>query len=93
MVHWVVSTIDKEIICRYTLICAQHPIRINKAAGGGVVVAALEIVQPAFLVVVVPAVAERIRLAHRRRLAAGDGEDVPPTIIGIFYHHVQRVVK
>ena len=82
-VHGVIVAISKQVLVPVGLF-GRHRyyggiIRIDKPAGCGVIVSALQIVQPALGVVVVPTVAEGVRLRH----GALGREYLPVGIIGI----------
>ena len=59
--------------------CARIAVGIDKPAGVGVIVAALEIVEPGLGVVVVAAIPQGINLRH----GAGSGQDFAVGIVGI----------
>ena len=54
----IVSTIDKHIEAKQFLPCGNVSIRINKPPDFGIIVTALQIIQPCFHIVVIPTVAE-----------------------------------
>ena len=54
-----------------------------------VIIAAVQVIQPGFCVVVVPPVAERILIAHGVTSSVGDGA-VAPGVVGVFRNHLPR---
>ena len=58
----------------------------DKSTGGGIVVAALQVVHAPFMVIHIPAIAERLPPAQRFRHGAGCRYLLSPCIIGIFYY-------
>ncbi len=72
---------------------AKHPlpggkqdIRGYEPAGGGIVVAALQVIEAGLPVIHVPAVTERLQEAKRTRKGACRCHLLSPRIVGIFYH-------
>ena len=69
-------------------------IPIHKPTGLGVVVSALEIVQPQVYIVVIPSVAYRVDVANERGAGlhnsrgVGHGEHLPPRVVGVPRHRV-----
>ena len=61
-------------------------IRIDKPTGFGVIVTALEVVQPRLRVIDIPAVAEGVEIAQRVRHGAGGGQGITPCVIGVCHH-------
>ena len=70
-VNWIVCTIRKQVKVRKIIIC------IDESTPGGVVVSALEIVQPGFSVIDITAVAERI-VDTEGVLGGADGVGILP---------------
>ena len=66
--------------------CCNVSIRVDKPPGFGIIVSALEIVQPRFGIIDIPAVAEGVKFAQRVRHGAGGGQRITPCIIGVRYH-------
>ena len=63
--------------------CGRIPIRIDKPAPPRVIVPALQIVQPRFRVVDVPAVAQGVLCAEGGGQRAGGGQRVAPCVVGV----------
>ena len=63
--------------------CGRIPIRIDKPAPPRVIVPALQIVQPRFRVVDVPAVAQGVLFAEGGCQRAGCGQRVAPCVVGV----------
>ena len=68
-------------------------IRIDKPAGVRVIVPALQVVQPGFIVIPVPTVAVRIFLPDRTGQTAANVQQLAPAVIGIGYHLVHVAVN
>ena len=64
-----------------TLSGTGERIRIDKSTDAGIVISALEVVEPGISVVVVAAVANGIDLADGVLVGAGDGKDVAPGVV------------
>ena len=69
-------------MCMDTAIIDQA-VRIDKPTPPRVIVPALQIVQPRFRVVDIPAVAQRILFAEGARQRAGGGQRVAPCVVGV----------
>ena len=63
----------------------DEDIGVYEAAGAGVIVAGLEVVEGGFGIVDIAAVAQGVCFAEGCRHAARGGADIAPGIIGIFY--------
>ena len=75
--------IGKQIIANEVLACAGKDVRGEESADGGIVVAALEVIEPGFVVVVIAPVAEGVYGCQ----FAGCRKDVAPGIVGVLHHH------
>ena len=69
----IVVTIRKHIIPQQTLSCRNEGIGVNKSAGNGVIVSALEVVQPCLVVVDIASVAEGVMGTEGGGQGAGGG--------------------
>ena len=63
--------------------CGRKGIRIDKSTNLRIIVAALEVVQPRFLVVYIPAVAQGVLCAQCAGHGAGGGGDVAPGVVDV----------
>ena len=61
-------------------------IRIDKPTGFGIIITALEVVQPRLRVIDIPAVAEGVEIAQRVGHGAGGGQRIAPCVIGVRHH-------
>ena len=61
-------------------------VRIDKPTGFGIIVTALEVVQPCLRVIHIPAVAEGVEFAQRVGHGAGGGQRITPRVIGVRHH-------
>ena len=61
-------------------------IRIDKSFPHRIIIPAPQVVQTSFLIVHIPAIAERIQRTNRRCQTAGFTDRITPRIINIFYH-------
>ena len=75
----IIATVGKHIATQETLARRSKGIRIDESADGGIVVTALEVVEPGFSVVVVATVADGINSSHG---AAGINH-IAPGIVAI----------
>ena len=64
----------------------------NEPSNFCIVIPRLEVVQPGFRVVVIPAITEGVVCAERGCQGTGDGEELAPRVIGVAYHNRARVV-
>ena len=62
--NWVIVAIRKHVIAKNSLPCAGVAVGIDKPAGLGIVISALQIVKPGFGIVVVSPVPQGIDLGH-----------------------------
>ena len=65
--------------------CGRIPIRIDKPTPPRVIVPALQIVQPRFRVVDVPAVAQGVLFAEGCGQRAGGGQRIAPCVVGVVH--------
>ena len=63
--------------------CGRIPIRIDKPTPRRVIIPALQIVQPRFRVVDIPAVAQGVLFAEGARHRAGGAQRVAPCVVGV----------
>ena len=77
MHNGIIVAICKHIASLYAGIGGTIYIRINEPTNGGIIVSALEVVEPGFLVVDIPTVAQRVDICQR----AGCGDDLPVGVI------------
>ena len=83
MFYRVIPTVRKHIVPNNALPCGRIRIRIDKSAPRRVIIPALQIIQPSFRVVDVPAVAQRVLFAEGARQRAGGGQRIAPCVIGV----------
>ena len=84
--YGVVPAICKHIPAENALPCKSIAIRIDKPTGFGVIVSALEVVQPRLRVIDIPAVAEGVEFAQCVGHGAGGGQRITPGIVGVRHH-------
>ena len=88
-IHYrIIITIRIHIVTQQSRPCADIPIRIEKPSPLGVIVPALQIVQPRVRIVVIPPIPERIEradnpLLNRCRARLGGNRAVAPCVIGV----------
>ena len=73
--------------------CGQQHISRNEPSGSGIVVTALQVIEPGLPVIHIPAVAERLEQTKRTRKGACRRHLLSPRIVGIFYHGCARSVN
>ena len=83
MFYRIIPTVRKHIVPNNALPCGRIPIRIDKPTPRRVIVPALQIVQPRFRVVDVPAVAQGVLFAEGGGQRAGGGQRVAPCVVGV----------
>ena len=83
MFYRVIPTVRKHIVSNNALPCGRIPIRIDKPTPPRVIVPALQIVQPRFRVVNVPAVAQGVLFAEGSFHRAGGAQWVAPCVVGV----------
>ena len=59
---------------------------MNEPPRFGIIITALEVVQPRLRVIDIPAVAEGVELTQRAGHGAGGGQRIAPRVIGVRYH-------
>ena len=79
----IIPTVRKHIVPNNALPCGRIPIRIDKPAPPRVIVPALQIVQPRFRVVDIPAVAQRVLFAEGGGQRASGGQRIAPCVVGV----------
>ena len=62
--NWVIVAIRKHVIAKNSLPCAGVAVGIDKPAGLGIVISALQIVKPGFGIVIVSTIPQGIDLGH-----------------------------
>ena len=86
-IHWIVHAIAEKVIAtNISTNTGYRIIRVDKAADSGVIIPALEVVQPRFGIIDIPAVAEGVQLTQSVRHGAGGGQRIAPRIVGIRHH-------
>ena len=73
--------------------CRKKSVGIDESAGLGVVVAALEVVEPRLGVVDIAAVAQGVQGAYGAGLGAGGGKGIAPGIVGVAGHGAAEGIK
>ena len=63
--------------------CGRIRIRIDKPAPRRIIISALQIVQPRFRVVDIPAVAQGVLFAEGGGQRAGGGQQIAPCVVGV----------
>ena len=79
----IIPTVRKHIVPNNALPCGRIPIRIDKPAPRRIIIPALQIVQPRFRVVDVPAVAQRVLCAEGARQRACGAQRVAPCVVAV----------
>ena len=59
---------------------------MNEPPRFGIIITALEVVQPRLRIIDIPAVAEGVEIAQRVRHGAGGGQGITPCVIGVRHH-------
>ena len=88
VVNGIVVAVCKQILRSGTAV-VDKAVRADKPPELRVIVAAVQIVQPGFGIVIVPPVAEGILVAHGVAGGVGDGA-VAPGVVGVFRNHLPR---
>ena len=83
MFYRVIPTVRKHIVPNNALPCGRIPIRIDKPAPTRIIVPALQIVQPRFRVIDIPAVAQGVLFAEGGGQRAGGTQRVAPCVVGV----------
>ena len=86
MLYRIIAAISKHIIPDRALSRRHVFVRIDKPAVFGIIVSALEVVQPRFGIIDIPAVVEGVELAQRVGHGAGGGQRITPCVIGVRHH-------
>ena len=73
-IHRVVATIGKHVITEKTLPRASKGIRIDESADAGIVISALQVVEPGFSVVVVAVPFVEVIISHFKSLRKMENE-------------------
>ena len=90
MENRIITAIGKHVIAQQALSGGGKGIGIDESAEAGIVIAGLEVVQAGFGVPDIATVAQGIIEADGVLLAAGDGEDTAPCVVGVadFYSFI-----
>ena len=83
MFYRVIPTVRKHIVSNNALPCGRIPIRIDKPTPPRVIVPALQIVQPRFRVVDIPAIAQGVDRTERRCHCTGCAQRIAPCVVGV----------
>ena len=73
-------------MCDWIFVSRNISIRVDESSGFGVIVSALEVVQPRFGIIDIPAVAEGVEFAQCVGHGAGGGQRIAPCVIGVCHH-------
>ena len=88
VVNGIVVAVCKQILRSGTAV-VDKAVRADKPPEFRVIVAAVQVIQPGFCVVVVPPVAERIFVAHGVAGGVGDGT-LAPGVVAVLSHDLPR---
>ena len=83
MFYRIIPTVRKHIVPNNALACGRIPIRIDKPTPARVIVPALQVLQPGFCIVDIPAVAQGVGRAKRRCHCTGGGQRIAPCVVGV----------
>ena len=92
-INRVIVTICEGVVSDNPLTGRKENVRGDEPAGSRIIVAALEIVPASFVVVNIAAITERLICTTRVCQAARCGNELAPTVIGIFYHGIPAAVN
>ena len=86
-IHWIVHAIAEKVIAtNISTNTGYRIIRVDESPGFRIIVTALEVVQPRFGIIDIPAVAEGVQLTQRAGHGAGGGQRTAPRVIGVRHH-------
>ena len=86
-IHWIVHAIAEKVIAtNISTNTGYRIIRVDESPGFGIIVTALEVVQPRLRIVDIPTVAEGVQLAQSVGHGAGGGQRIAPRVIGVRHH-------
>ena len=71
---------------------ADEDVCTDESSPAGVIVPGVEVIEPGFSVVDIPAVAQGIQGAQGVCLGAGDAQDIAPGVVAVAYHLVAACV-
>ena len=77
-IGWIIKTVCKHIIAQQALSCAGKRVRVEEAAGFGVVVSRLEVVEAGLVVEYVAAVAQGVNVGMRAEGRGGLAVGIVP---------------
>ena len=83
MFYRIIPTVRKHIVSNNALSRGQIRIRIDKPAPPRVIISALQVIQPRFRVVDIPAVAQGVGRAKRRCHCTGGAQQIAPCVVGV----------
>ena len=92
-IHRIIEAIGEHVIAQQALAGGDIAVGIEESTPLRVIISALEIIQPGFVIVVIAAVAKRIQLADGVGLAAFNGQYLAPGIIGVDHHQHAAAVE
>ena len=88
VVNGIVVAVCKQILRSGTAV-VDNAVRTNKPPELRVIIAAVQIVQPGFGIIIIPPVAERILVAHGVTSSVGDGA-FAPGVVAVLSHDLPR---
>ena len=90
MENRIITAIGKHVIAQQALAGGGEGVRIDESSEAGIVIAGLEVVQAGFGVPDVAMVTQGVIEADSILLAAGDGENTAPCVVGVpdFYSFI-----
>ena len=89
-VHGIVETVGKKIVALHiSTNASQYRVNVDKSPELRVIIAAVQVIQPGFGIVIVPPVAEGILIAHG--VAGGVGDSAfAPGVVAVLSHDLPR---
>lgn len=90
--HRIITTISKGVISQNAAIRTNHAVGVEESSHLGIVVSRLQVVEPGFGVVVIPAIAERVILSECGCHCACDGKGLAPRVVGVFHDGIAACV-
>ena len=85
VIYRIIQAVSIHVIAQHALSGRYIPIRVNKPSDGWVIVSALQIVEARLKILVISTVSDRIVLSQGVRIQAGNGQHIPPCVIGVFH--------
>ena len=89
----IIGAVGEHVVTQHARAGGDKGVGVEEAAPGGVVITALEIIEPGFLVINITAVAQGVVLAKGVCHASGDGQDIAPGVIGVFHDLIATGVQ